>query len=53
MASHFSSVSTVRSLPGFLSSNYPVVSTSLTKFVYLEVVVLENGTKTFCGLYFK
>ena len=42
--SHFSSVSTVSFLPRFSSSSDPVVSSSLTKFVYLEVVVLETGT---------
>jgi len=53
MVSHFSSVSTVKFEARLLSSNNPVVSSSLTKSVYFEVVVLEIGTKTFCSLHFK
>jgi hypothetical protein len=47
IASNFASVSTFRVLSGFLYSSDPVVFSSVTKFVSLEVVALETGTEIF------
>jgi len=51
IASNFSSVSTGRFLSGLLYSSDPVVFSLLTRFVYLEMVVLETRTENFCDIF--
>jgi hypothetical protein len=38
-------------LPGVMYSSDTVVFSLLTKFVYLEVVILERGTEIFCDIF--
>ena len=47
IASNFASLSTFLVMSGFLYSGDPVVFSSMTKFVYFEVVVQETGNEIF------